>query len=428
MVAVAVRVAQRMGMPYESSYKSPPCSTALEAEMRRRLWWALVLLDHRLCEIVGQERSSALTPTWDCRPPLNVSDFELQADAKRGPSTHEKSPTEALFVVVRSELADYVRHSPSHAKGTSGEDSSPSSSSSSSSVVPNESDRPPRSLDVLETHMDATHLSQCNPEIPLHYMTVWAARGFFARRRLTEHYLAHAASDPPKRWTDAQRSTAYESALLMLECDTALRRSPLVAGFLWLVDAWSSPVFAYVHLLNGLTRRPGEGIADRAWRTMSDHYEAVAKGPPHHRTRLMFDSKFPRFILRAWEAREAWHTQKNNALPMLPPRLVLEARERAVQTSSAAAAAVRSNSPDERWLGLEPSRAAHADSSTAVRCLFSTSGGVGGQQAQASGGEVQGFGMAMPADLLQGGPSQGTTDMPDLVVDQFWSDNVFEWM
>jgi Fungal specific transcription factor domain. len=109
MLAVAIRIAQCMGMHDESSYVR---YTSLEAEIRRRLWWSLIIFDHRICEI-SNYKITTLTPTWDRKTPLNVSDFEMFPDVKSSLASHEK-PTEAVFIVVRSELADFVRHSASH--------------------------------------------------------------------------------------------------------------------------------------------------------------------------------------------------------------------------------------------------------------------------------------------------------------------------
>jgi Fungal specific transcription factor domain len=99
MLDAAIRIAQRMGIHKESTYAK---CTALEAEMRRRLWWLLIIFDHRIAEMSDQT-ITMLTPTWNCRTTLNVNDFDLRLEMKTPPEVHEK-PTEALFAVVRSEL------------------------------------------------------------------------------------------------------------------------------------------------------------------------------------------------------------------------------------------------------------------------------------------------------------------------------------
>lgn len=73
MLDVTIRIAQRMGIHNEAS--NTTCA-ALEAEMRRRLWWSLVIFDNRICEMFDY-KTATLAPTWDCHVPLNLSDFEV---------------------------------------------------------------------------------------------------------------------------------------------------------------------------------------------------------------------------------------------------------------------------------------------------------------------------------------------------------------
>ncbi len=410
MVAVAIRIAQRMGMHYESSYNTPGCK-ALEAEMRRRLWWSLVLFDHRICEIVGQEKSTSLSPIWDCRPLLKVNDFEMQADMKKPPAKHDTSATEALFAVVRSELADFVRHSASHLAIIGG---------NPSADMIAQANREGGELKVLETMMETKYLAHCNPEVPLHFMTIWTTRSFFARSRLMEHYLTHAKS-APEQLTDAQRSKAYGYALHMLECDTQLRTSPLTKGYLWLVEALYSPILAYFHILNGLTKRPGEEHADKAWNAMCDNYEALINGPKHHRTRLMFALKFSSITLQTWEAREKLRRQQNSP-PEPPPRLVLDARMRAMQMSSSGPSA-QGSSPGKQSVGLNPSLSLSAASgSSPTSLMLFPSLDLGGPQASEGG---QNLGGPTPAGFFIDMSGQASMD---IAMDQFWSDEAFKWM
>lgn len=414
MVAVATRIAQRMGMHSESGYNTPACK-ALEAEMRRRLWWSLVLFDHRICEIVGQESSSTLTPIWDCHPPLNVNDFELQAEIIKPPVPHDILATEALFTVVRSELADFVRHTVSHRKIIGGNPSKDMNA---------QSNREGGELKVLETMMEEKHLAHCNPEVPLHFMTIWTTRSFLARSRLMEHYLAHATSTS-EQLTDAERSLAYGYALRMLECDTQLRTSPLTKGYIWLVESWYSPVLAYFHILNGLAKRPGEEHADKAWNAMCDNYEALINGPKHHRTRLMFALKFSRIALQTWEAREQLLRQRNMP-PEIPPRLVLDAREKVMQMNpSSGLMGQSSKSPGEQSsVGLTPSLSLSGTGSTAMSLMMPTPPDLNSHQVS-EGGLNQNFGVPTPAGFFLDMSGQASMDIS---MDQFWSEEAFKWI
>lgn len=181
MIAAAIRIAQRMVMQSEPN-RNTPGYTALDAEMRRRLWWSLVLFDHRTCELVGQENFSTLSPTWDCCPPSSVYEFELRPRLTKTPTKHEISTTEALFVVVRSELADFLRHCSFHLEFVLGR-------GNLSSDMISQSKREGGELQDLEKMIEKKYLAQCNPDLPLDFITIWTTRSFLAQSHLLETFL-----------------------------------------------------------------------------------------------------------------------------------------------------------------------------------------------------------------------------------------------
>ncbi|KAI3395048.1 hypothetical protein diail_1871 [Diaporthe ilicicola] len=311
MLAVAIRIAQRLGMSDESTHSN---CTALEAEMRRRLWWSLVTFDHRLCEM-SDYKTTTLTPIWDCEIPLNVNDFELRPEMKSSPTTHDRKPTEALFAVVRSELADFIRHGAFHINFIN--------PSLNAIARPKHGPAPDgEELTLLEKTVEDKYFKFCDPETPLHFMTIWTTRAFLARSRLLEHYSRFSTSSVQQ--TDAQRRAAVSHALSMLECETRLRTSPLTKGFLWHVDS-NVPALAYIHILNGLKKRPDEEHADRAWEAMSDNYEArAAHSKPGE---YGIADVFSRVVLQVWAARE--ELCKEQGKPVQPPRIVSMFRNRA---------------------------------------------------------------------------------------------------
>ncbi|PKX92297.1 transcription factor domain-containing protein [Aspergillus novofumigatus IBT 16806] len=301
MLAAALRIAQRMGLHNESTYTR---YTAVEAEMRRRLWWSLVIFDHRMCEM-SDYKVTTLTPTWDCRIPLN-------------------KPTEALFAVVRSELADLIRHTTFHinfvnpvlAAVAKAKDPGHVSISADGEML------------TIQRAIEEKYLAFCDPADPLHFMTIWTTRGYLARNRLLEHYARHLSS-PAMQQTDAQRNAALSYALEMLECDTRLRVSPLTCRYRWLVD-FHVPALAYIHVLNDLRKRPTESHAGKAWQAMSENYEARAMHPKPSGQGVF--TVFARVVLQAWGAREIFLRQRG--MPVEAPQIVLDIRSKVGQTSS----------------------------------------------------------------------------------------------
>lgn len=309
MLSIAIRIAQRMGLHSESAYAKCP---ALEAEMRRRLWWSLILFDTRICEMADY-KAVMLTPTWDCRVPLNVNDFDLHPEMKDPPAVQGKS-TEALFAVVRSEMGEFVRHSAFHLDFVS-----PALKTVAKDVqrgpVPEGS-----GLTTLEKTVEDKYLKFCNPENPLHFMTIWTTRAYLAKNRLVEHFSRFAGSSMQQ--TKAQRDAAISHALSILECDTKLMTSPLIKGYLWFVQ-FHFPLPAYIHIFQDMKRRPVGDHAEQTWEIMSDNYEArfmfLGKGNLH------IFRLFAKIVLQTWEACQAVLSSQSE-IPLLPPRIVSEIR------------------------------------------------------------------------------------------------------
>ncbi len=302
MLGVAIRIAQRMGLDRESTYSR--CA-ALEGEMRRRLWWSLVLFDHRVCEMFDY-KSATLGPTWDCRTLLNVNDFEIQPEMKIPPAIHE-TPTEAVFTVVRSELGDFLRQSDFHLVIS---DSTLKKKEKMSRVVSEEG-----KLDVLANRMEDRYLAFCNPEIPLHYMTIWMTRGQLAKYRLLQHYSTYSVSSVPQ--TESQRNIALSYGLTILDCDTKLMASRLTKGYLWLIQFYF-PFPAYIHILQDISKGQTLDRATRAWEVMSENFEARFKNVK--RAEWPFFIVFSRLVLQAWKSHEESFQQSNK--PLAQPHIV----------------------------------------------------------------------------------------------------------
>ncbi|KAJ4356739.1 uncharacterized protein N0V89_004775 [Didymosphaeria variabile] len=291
--------------------------TALEAEMRRRLWWSLVLLDARVSEM-SDFQCGLLLPGWDCKPPSNIHDFDLGTETKTPPAPHEMI-TEATFTVVRCELANFVRHS-GYWLDFNNTCLKPLARRPPAGSSPNGDE-----LAVIEKMVEERYLKLCNPDNPLHFMIMWMARGYLAKNRMLAHYARHSRA-PPKQ-TEAQRDLALGYALTLFECDTRLLTSPLTKVFTWFsMTVLQFPFQAYIHVVQDLNRRPTGRLAGRAWAVMSANYTVRF-------TNWMGDDNNPlaniisRIVLQAWAARKAAVPSEAESVPA-----IVEAMNRRKQT------------------------------------------------------------------------------------------------
>ncbi|KAH2544623.1 hypothetical protein KXW97_001886 [Aspergillus fumigatus] len=306
MLAAALRIAQRMGLHNESTYTP---YTAVEAEMRRRLWWSWgVIFDHRMCEM-SDYKVTTLTPTWDCQIPLNVNDVEIRPDTNSWAPNNEK-PTEALFAVVCSELADRIRHTTFHINFVN-----PVLAAVAKAKNPGRMSIPADDeMLTIQKTIEEKYLAFCDPTDPLRYMAIWTTRGYLARNRLLEHY-ARQLTSPAMQQTDAQRNAALFYALQI--------------RYRWLVD-FHVPALAYIHVLNDLKKRPTESHVEKAWQAMSKNYEARVMHPKPSGQGVF--TVFARAVLQTWGAREVFLRQQG--MPVETPQIVLDIRNKVGQRSS----------------------------------------------------------------------------------------------
>ncbi|KAK1147583.1 hypothetical protein N8T08_000925 [Aspergillus melleus] len=287
--------------------------TVFEAEMRRRLWWSLVLFDSRIGELT-EYSITMLVPTWDCRVPLNISDSDLRTEMKEPPVAGGQA-SEAIYAVVRSELGEFIRHAPFHLDFNN------------PALKPIAKDLPNGGgIAALEKIIENKYLETCDPQNSLHFMTIQMTRAHLARYHLVEHYWRYSnSSSRPK---ESQRNAAMPRALSMLECDTKIMTSPLTKRFHWVLHS-NFPFFAYIYILQRLKERPINKQAEQAWEVMSDNYEARfdvldVVGNPLFRT-------FIQVVLPAWESFEAAFKRPGETLP--PPRIVSGIRQKLTEMS-----------------------------------------------------------------------------------------------
>jgi hypothetical protein len=315
MLGVAIRIAQRMGIHSETILAT---ESVLEAELRRRLWWSLVLFDARICEM-SNSKTSILDPTWNCKIPLNVNDSDLSPELKEPPQVQGAS-SQALFSMLRCEIGEVVRHSTFYLDLTNPALKFLARDAEYSSFPDG------GGLSKLEATFEAKYLKFCDQGTPTHFMTVWTIRSYLARWQLIEHYSKYSSLSVQQ--AEAQRDAAVSFALKIIEYDTKIMRSSLTKGFTWLMVLYF-PFIAYMHLLRYLKQQPASSQAEHIWELLSDNYDAHFG--PAESDDSMFIKIVANLLLRAWEVREAEYNQLGGSLT--PPRIVVSVRRRLIETT-----------------------------------------------------------------------------------------------
>lgn len=315
LCGVALRIAQRMGIHNEASLAR---CTPFEAEVRRRLWWALVLFDRRIAEVAGSMSVTYLVPTWDCKIPLNVNDSELRPEMSEPPVAASVA-TDAVFAVVRAEFGDFIRHAGFQLDFTCPWLKPLARETRHSQTTPDGFVMP-----TLERLLEQKYLQSCDPKNALHYATIWMTRAHLATAHLIEHFSKHHDRDA-YRPTEAQRSVALSHALTTLACNTRVMGSPLSKKLRWLSQLYF-PFPNYVHIIQELKRRPLGEQADKAWAIMAENYEALFDAFVISDNEAPAFRVFAKLILQAWGTREAAESVITGESPS-PPRMVSHARQ-----------------------------------------------------------------------------------------------------
>jgi hypothetical protein len=284
MLGIAMRIAQRAGIHSETANAT---HAPFDAEMRRRLWWALVLFDARIAEMSDQ-RTSMLLQTWDCKIPSNVYDCQIQPGMTTSPRPQVR-PADSIFIALRCQIADFVRRAKYHINSVNplldllgGEDQRNGHWSTS--------DLP---------QLIARHAPEYSEDNGVHMMTMYTSNAAVAKCGLNE-YLAQFASHVGHI---DERDQAYglKQALDMLVSTTQVAESVLTEKFTWFSQIYF-PFTAYIEICRQLKKRPDHPDAEVIWGIMSSNYEACLA--IFRKDDNPFIALFAKIVLRAWAARE----------------------------------------------------------------------------------------------------------------------------
>jgi len=272
-----------MGLHRESSLsKLPP----FEAEIRRRLWWQIMILDDRSATLLGVHVGAAFNTSWDTKRPLNVSDNDLSPLMQDLPKERE-GPTERLFCTIRSEVGECMRQ-----LQVTGQDPKRDHFTCVAQKIDLVDDR--------EMRLDKSILKQLDSSIPLHLFSLYMARSAFLQMRLS---ACHPQQDPFKGASLPQeaRDKLFDWALQIIAYDSLTYLDKSLQGYLWHV-ATQFPFEAFILALTELLARTKGEEVERAWSRINqayeDHPEFIAKAP---RNVLYF--ALGNLTLKAWDQR-----------------------------------------------------------------------------------------------------------------------------
>ncbi|RJE24967.1 Transcription factor [Aspergillus sclerotialis] len=271
---IGMRIAQRIGLHRDGSNLG---LSIFETEMRRRLWWQLMVAD----AVIGHKSGSVslLGPAVDTRTPSNVNDSDLDPDMKENPVESTRA-TEMVFCLMRYELGKWLDH---HSKSKSETHCGPWGPISSTSIPIQEKDQ---IIQELEATLENKFIRFCDPSIPLHLMTIMVARSIGPTLRLSAHHprLYYERGERP---TQSEKNLLFDICISVAEYNNMLLTTSKTRRYLWHID-YHFPWDIVLYMLSELRHRTMGDQAANAWHlidiTCARQYQELAtkaKSPLH---------------------------------------------------------------------------------------------------------------------------------------------------
>ncbi|KAI4865526.1 fungal-specific transcription factor domain-containing protein [Hypoxylon rubiginosum] len=249
LTGLAIRISQSLGIHREGT-KFDDLSP-FDVEMRRRLWWAICILDLRSAEDQGTELTIA-ERTYDTQFPLNVNDADISPEMTQFPEEQE-GPTDMTFCLIRYEICALARKIHFATNGMA-----PCQSRST------EKERDEMLLECYE-RIEKKYLKSCGDKDTdvLHWVAAMIARLIMAKMSLIiyQPMLLHSTG---QELAKGIRHRLFMASLEVVEYTKVLNSEPRCRQWRWLFQTYAQ-WHAVAYLLLEVCRLPWTASLERAW-------------------------------------------------------------------------------------------------------------------------------------------------------------------
>lgn len=299
-----------MGLHRESSLKG---LSPFEAELRRRVWWQVVILDGRTAQLTGASMSPDMQLYGDTRQPLNLNDADLVPSVSTLPLP-PPAAAEMVFCSVRIELGVWMIQQKCMLN---------------SEISGVGKGKFLKAIDDLERHIDEKYLRNFDLDLPLNLLTSYLARSALCQMRLSVYHPLHR----PERDLDLnaeQLGMLLENSLEVIRYDIISHSSPSLQCYMWHIANFF-PFETFVLLISSLNDRAADQIIDTAWGVIDQVYQ--------HHLCLISDTVDPLYwalgnlTLKAWAQRIGDSSARGIQLPAEPRCIAELVRKRAMLTN-----------------------------------------------------------------------------------------------
>ena len=296
LAGAAIRLGQKMGLHRDNNHLKV---SFFEKELRVRLWWQLHGLDSRNRFVITPGAKPPRPPHSEfgaVRLPLNINDADLHPDMTE-PPLEQKGPTEMMCVLMKFELFNWLRSSPTVAKVFDNIHQGSERANESMQLKD-------EAIAELEGMYRDKYFRNLDKSIPLHGLTRVMGNLMIARTRLKAHHPRGraTASDGQLYLTKDEGDMLFASALIALEMMDAGINSIFSSHlFTHMTSSCKLQMDPYIYVISELRRRWSGEQVSLAWRLVEalylEHPELIED------VENTFFVALGDLILEAWDAR-----------------------------------------------------------------------------------------------------------------------------
>ena len=288
--------------------KLPP----FETEMRRRIWWQIVVNDLRLTTDCGLKHHS-IPADFDTKMPLNLNDADLFPDAT-GELQSREGPTEMAFMLVIYRLNLFFLDE--EARSTVEQNilgiGTTQNQSNEQSLARNR-----QLISKLDEDLKMIRQRFINPT---------AGNAHLAAHGLIPHVIRHLydmlvpLQEQPEWGTEIRgpKDNVFKMVITVGEQLEAGYKSMEHWGFSWFMQLYFNLQYL-ASLTSLLYHRPSGTLSDRAWCLIEQMY---LHHPELHRLSHRQYAVQAHFVIKAWDAREQAVIAATGQTPETPPFLI----------------------------------------------------------------------------------------------------------
>ncbi|KAI1139059.1 fungal-specific transcription factor domain-containing protein [Hypoxylon sp. FL0543] len=299
---VTVRIAQKMGLHRDGEFLG---LSPFETEMRRRIWWRILLLDAMYALMSGLGHS-LLPRSWDTKPPLNINDSDLYPTMTT--IQPKDSPTDMIFCLICCEITSIMVDTPElHLVILQNE-------MGSEAPDPDKIDRVSRRIDELDKKMTDVLEKYSDLSMgPIHVLAT-ETKSIMINKL---HELICPMVNQPEWGTEVlnPKDHLFKMSLTSGEQNLRMYQLPQTKGFfLWfMMSHFQIEVFMY--MIGQLSWRTSGQLVERAWASVELFYQ-------FHSELYDLSSKIHLgaaiFAIRGWKARAKAIQESTGTAPETP--------------------------------------------------------------------------------------------------------------